>query len=148
MTAVTVWVPGRPAPQGSKKYMGRPGGKGVLVESSKALAPWRADVRDRLLSLPAGQRSGWPLPGAVSIRLGFVMPRPTNSPKTRTPPATKRPDLSKLTRAVEDAIGSAGVWRDDAQIVESYVSKRLAERDEVPGVHIFVQQLETLDGLQ
>jgi len=40
MTRVEFTVLGVPAPQGSKRHVGR----GVLVESSKALGPWRDAV--------------------------------------------------------------------------------------------------------
>lgn len=130
-----VFVPGRPAPQGSKRYLGRAGGKGITVESSKAVAPWRADIRDRLLAEHAGDG---PIDGALAVCLVFVMPRPASTPKRSTPAAVKRPDLDKLARAVLDAIGSAGVWRDDSQVVHLRASKRLAEPDEAPGCHIVI----------
>ncbi|WP_331852408.1 hypothetical protein [Mycobacteroides abscessus] len=34
--------------------------------------------------------------GPVSVTLQFVLPRPKSAPKSRTPAATKRPDLDKL----------------------------------------------------
>ncbi|HEV8178612.1 MAG TPA: RusA family crossover junction endodeoxyribonuclease, partial [Gemmatimonadales bacterium] len=36
----------------------------------------------------------------------------------------KRPDLSHLVRAVEDALTAAGLWVDDAQVVEIIGAKR------------------------
>lgn len=42
MTRVEFTVLGVPAPQGSKRHVGR----GVLVESSKALGPWRVARRE------------------------------------------------------------------------------------------------------
>lgn len=129
-----VFVPGRPAPQGSKRYLGKSGGKGITVESSKAVAPWRADVREEALKVWGTDRA--PLLDALKIELDFVMPRPASTPKTRTPPASKRPDLDKLARAVLDAIGSAGVWKDDSQVTHLNASKRLAELDEAPGCQI------------
>lgn len=84
----------------------------------------------------------------MSVRLGFVLPRPKSTPKrSPTPPATKRPDLDKLTRAVLDAL--TNVWlADDSQVVHIEASKRIAEIDETPGVHITVNPLtdeHTLD---
>ena len=37
-------VRGDPAPQGSKKFVGMAGGRGLMVESSKRVKPWRQDV--------------------------------------------------------------------------------------------------------
>ncbi len=67
----------------------------------------------------------------------FVMRRPAVTPKRSTPPATKRPDLDKLTRAVLDAL-SGIVWRDDSLIVDLHPSKRLAEIGEQAGARIRV----------
>lgn len=127
-----VFVPGRPAPQGSKRYLG-PGRP--LIESSKAVAPWRADIRTHLT---ATHTSG-PIPGAVAVHLEFVLPRPASTPKRATPAAVKRPDLDKLIRAVLDAITSAGCWHDDSQVVALHTTKRLAELGETTGCRIVIR---------
>lgn len=132
MTVIDVFIPGKAAPQGSKRHVGR----GVLVESSKEVKPWRESIRWALLGTPAPDRAAWPLQGPVTVVLEFVLPRPKSTPKRSTPPAVKRPDIDKLQRAVLDAIGSAGVWGDDAQVVEIHARKRLAELTEVPGCRI------------
>lgn len=129
---IETFVPGRAAPQGSKRYLGN----GIMVESSKFLAPWRADVRAALVD-EAGQ-PGEHFAGAVVVRLVFVMPRPAGTPKRHTPPATKRPDIDKLARAVLDAVTSAGVWDDDSQVIELVARKRLADLGETPGCWITV----------
>lgn len=142
--ALSRWVPGRPAPQGSKTYLGRRGGRGVLVESSKAVKPWRADVREAFADLP--DRSALGLPGftgpgvALVVMIVFVMPRPAATPKRKpTPPAVKRPDLDKLVRAVLDALKSAGVYPDDSQVVTLHAHKRVAELGEPTGAMIHIQ---------
>lgn len=129
---LVVWVPGDPAPQGSKRYLGR----GILVESSKKVQPWRSDIRDAV-------RSTWdgpPLTGGISVQLHFVMPRPVSTPKRKpTPLAVKKADIDKLERAVFDALTSAGVWLDDKQVCEvRHKTKRLAELGEAPGCWIKV----------
>lgn len=136
---LVVFVAGKPAPQGSKRYLGVKGGKGITVESSKAVAPWRADVRSAVQAatfdpIPAGA-------GAV-VHLVFVMPRPASTPKRRTPPAVKRPDLDKLIRAVLDALSSAGVWHDDSQVVNLRAAKCIASPGDRTGCHIVVTRLE------
>lgn len=138
---IDVFVPGKPAPQGSKRYLGRSGGKGITVESSKAVAPWRADIREAMLAeLECRDDLQAPIAGAVSVCLNFVMPRPASTPKRRTPPAIKRPDIDKLCRAVLDAIGSAGVYRDDSQVISLSAYKRLAQVGETSGVEIRIEQ--------
>jgi len=129
-----VFVPGRPAPQGSKRHVGN----GVMVESSKALPAWREAVRWTAVQAWSYQRP--PIDGAVALTLEFVLPRPASTPKRHTPPATKRPDTSKLVRAVEDALTDAGVWHDDSLIVDLRATKRIAEPDEPAGCHITIQE--------
>lgn len=126
------FVPGQAAPQGSKRHVGR----GIMVESSKAVAPWRTTVAyhvaevygvDKVLDCP------------LHVGIMFVMKRPAGAPKRTTPPAVKRPDLDKLTRAVLDAL-SGIVYRDDSLITILTVSKRIAEIGETPGAQIIVSE--------
>lgn len=126
-----LFVPGKPAPQGSKRHVGR----GILVESSKALAPWRT-----LVAHSAAQAWHQPLiDHAVSVDLVFVMPRPKRLPKTRpTPPCTTRTgDVDKLARGCLDALTNV-VLVDDALVVDLRARRRYAELDEQPGAHILV----------
>jgi crossover junction endodeoxyribonuclease RusA len=132
----TLFVPGRPAPQGSKRHVG--GGR--LVESSKAVAPWRTSV-----AWHAAQ--AWrdaPMDGPLRVRLEFVMPRPASAPKRSTPPAIRRPDTDKLVRAVFDAL-SGVCWRDDSLVVDLHASKRIAEIGEQPGALIEISPQIAVD---
>jgi crossover junction endodeoxyribonuclease RusA len=131
MTAVSFTVPGRPAPQGSKRHVGR----GIMVESSKELGPWRERVALCAHSAMCGRSL---LDGAVRVRLDLTLPRPKSAPKRSTPPAVKRPDVDKLARAILDAITGI-IVRDDSQIVDLHATKRLAELGETPGVAITVE---------
>lgn len=126
-----LFVPGQPAPQGSKRHVGH----GVLVESSRAVAPWRTTVAWHVAQAYAGSV----LDVALAVDIEFVMRRPTSCPKRSTPPATKRPDLDKLARAVLDAL-SGVVWRDDSLIIDLHPTKRLAEIGELAGARIRVRE--------
>lgn len=128
---VKLFVPGSPAPQGSKRHVGR----GILIESSKAVGPWRERI-----ALAAHSHGDGPKAGPVGVSLEFVMPRPKSAPKRSTPPAVKRPDLDKLTRAILDALTGIA-WNDDSQVVTIHATKRLAELDETPGVTIDIQEI-------
>ena len=44
-------------------------------------------------------------------------------PKKRPSHPMRTPDLSKLVRSTEGAITSAGLWRDDARVVECTAAK-------------------------
>jgi Holliday junction resolvase RusA-like endonuclease len=100
---------GSPAPQGSKKHVGH----GVMIESSKAVKPWREAVK---AAAPAIDR---PLDGPIVVRMVFTVARPKSAKKTETAPY-RTPDLSKLCRATEDAITDAGLWADDARVSEYF----------------------------
>lgn len=127
---IEFFVPGVPAPQGSKRHVGR----GILIESSKAVGPWRERV-----ALAAHGHAEQLLTGPVRVRLGFVLPRPKSARKSTTI-TTKRPDVDKLARACLDAITGV-VIRDDSQVVDLHATKRLALTD-LPGVRIEIEETE------
>lgn len=149
-------VYGCPAPQGSKSFKGIHGGKAVMAESCKRLKPWRADVRaaaeqavrDARAALDAQGKhwqagTAFPLDGPLRVRLVFTMPKPKGAPKLRRSYPIRKPDGSKLQRAVEDAMTDAGLIRDDARIVEWSGAKRFpgegSDALDAPGVRISVE---------
>jgi Holliday junction resolvase RusA-like endonuclease len=128
--AITVTVHGLPAPQGSKSFKGRgTNGKGVMVESSKNVKPWRQDVKHAALAeIDRIEPNLWrPLDGPLAVAMTFTFVRPKGHWRTGrnahllrdTAPARPagRPDLSKLARSTEDALTGV-IWTDDARIVE------------------------------
>jgi len=133
---VQFFVPGKAAAQGSKRHVGR----GILVESSKEVGPWRERVALAAHQVMDGTGS---YIGPVRVTVRFVMPRPKSAPKTRYVYAAKRPDLDKLVRAILDAITDVCI-ADDAQVVELIASKELAssvDGELQVGAHITVQEL-------
>lgn len=150
MTVLTLNVWGEPAPQGSKRHVGR----GVMIESSKKVKPWREAVK--FAALEATQAGGaltahaGPMDGPVNVEVVFRFTRPKghyrtgrNSHLLRTGaprrPAGK-PDLDKLLRSTFDALSDAGVWGDDAQVVTVTASKEYAAHPIVAGAVIRIQQ--------
>lgn len=113
-----------------------------MVESSKQVQPWRDTIAWHIHATPADRRAHWPLSGGVSLWLDFIMPRPTRTPKTNTPPAVKKPDLDKLARAALDAIDTAEVYHDDSQVTHLRCTKRLASFGEQPGLYITIEPEE------
>lgn len=121
-------VYGAPAPQGSKKFVGiaKSTGRGILVESSKKVKPWRQDVKaaaiahiaDHWALNPIGVGPVFPLDGALSVRMIFTLPKPASAPKRKRLYAMRKPDLSKLARSTEDALTDSGLIADDARICE------------------------------
>ena len=137
-------VNGTPAPQGSKRHVG--GGR--MVESSRAVGPWREAVRAE--AQREANRLGWfetacfeTVP--VSVVLVFILPRPkshftSKGALTKSAPAyPRRPDLDKLVRAVLDGLTAGGVVADDSQVTSLDAAKVYASNGQIPGVVIEVE---------
>lgn len=117
------WVSGSPAPQGSKRHVGH----GFMVESSKAVGPWREAVRGET------QRAfSEPVEGPVRVTVSFYLARPKS---TRRLVPCVRPDLDKLARAVLDGLVMGGAFADDAQVTELLARKLYGK----PGAMIAVE---------
>ena len=134
-------VIGTPAPQGSKRFLGVRGGKGILVESSKAVKPWREAVKYEALEV--GIRRKRNICGPVELSVIFTLPKPKSAKKDAYP--CKQPDLSKLIRSTEDAVTDAALWEDDARVV-SITASKLYVGDEgalpVPGAWIKIRSAQ------
>lgn len=129
--AYRIVVYGLPAPQGSKKFLGlAKSGRGILGESSKKVKPWREAVksaaRDAMENFEHPNSSFepvGPIDAPVRVSMTFTMPKPASAPKRRRTWPMRTPDLSKLVRSTEDALTDAGIWRDDARVIEATTAK-------------------------
>lgn len=136
---ITLFVPGVPAPQGSKRHVGR----GILVESSPLLKPWRATLAAAFHEHGiAGLRLDVPL--YVSLRFAITRPASHYGKRGLLPSApafpTKKPDIDKLERAVLDALATdANVIADDARVVTLKGFKHFAD---YPGVLIVIDEVK------
>lgn len=148
---LTIVVHGTVAGQGSKRHVGR----GILIESSKRVKPWREAVRAATVhaigeweaSCEAGchGRVWQPYAGPVRVNVKFTFTRPRSHYRTGRfsdvlrpdAPVFKAspPDLDKALRASFDAITDAGVWTDDARVVYVLASKSYGDR---PGAEIAI----------
>jgi crossover junction endodeoxyribonuclease RusA len=109
-----------------------------MREANKELGPWRERVAMAAYEAKNTVKGGFLLPvGPVVVELEFVLYRPKATPKSKTPPATKAPDIDKLCRAILDALTHV-IYRDDAQVTHLTATKRVAKADEEPGVHIWI----------
>ena len=112
-------VYGEPGAQGSKRFLRTTAtGKGIMVENSAKVEPWRQDVKQAAEAVLESLGRPSPFQGAVMVRMVFTFLRPTSVKRAKRPYPSVTPDLSKLCRSTEDALTSAGVWRDDALVTE------------------------------
>jgi Holliday junction resolvase RusA-like endonuclease len=132
MPHITISVTGDPIPQGSKtaNRYGR-----MWDDNAAKLKPWRGVVRAAALAAlqsraiaqygGVGQVPFLKLAGPVRVEVTFTLKKPASAPKRRrTWPAKQRSgDVDKLTRAIFDSLTDAGVWGDDAQVVEVLARK-------------------------
>lgn len=142
--AIRITVYGSPAPQGSKKFVGVHAGRGVMVESSKKVKPWRQDVVAAAKEAMAGAA---PIDGSLIVRMVFTVPKPASAPKRRTIWPNKKPDVSKLARSTEDALVTAGAISDDARIVGYERLFKVYPNEDIdalssPGVKIEIRRME------
>lgn len=143
---IEIIVYGIPGPQGSKRFVGTSkSGRGLMVESSAKVKPWREAVKWAAREAMAQAGVTAPFDGPLRVRMTFTLPKPKSAPKTRATFPDRKPDGSKLQRSTEDALTDAGVWADDARVVEWIGAKRYpGEGDGAlasPGVRIVVDIL-------
>lgn len=136
-------VYGLPAPQGSKKAVGRrKNGSTILIEMSRKVKPWREAVR----AAAEAVRPKSPIMGPVVLSVIFTMRAPQKMPRGRIFPTTA-PDLSKLVRSTEDAITDALLWADDALVVGTWSSKLYVGQEgalDAPGASIEIHPVEPM----
>lgn len=135
---IEFFVPGTPRPAGSKrgfaiKKGGNYTGKTIVVDTSgQKGTDWRGDVKRFVME---GWRGRSLLDEGIELYLEFVMPRPkshyrSNGKLKPNAPSihTKKPDVLKLARAVEDALTGI-VWTDDSKIFKETLQKRYVNYD-------------------
>lgn len=147
MNTLSFFVPGTPAPGGSKRFVGfgRHTGRAILVDAGgERNKNWRTSVAQCGHAEMAGAAL---FTGPLAVRLEFLMQRPKGhyGPRGELRPAAPpapitRPDTLKLARSTEDAL--TGVcWRDDAQTVHLHLEKRYATAAEPTGCRITIMPM-------
>lgn len=135
---VTFFAPGRPSPQGSKRFVGN----GVMLDVDTSLKSWRSVVA-------AACPIKTPLFALIDLELVFCYNRPrTHYGKRNKKPYLRddapyyknsAPDLDKLTRAVCDALTGVA-FVDDRLIVRLVASKIYTQA--TAGVNVTITPLD------
>lgn len=143
---------GTPAPQGSHRafVVGKKDGpkRAIVTDDSNRTQPWKQTVKQAATTAMA--LDGWQMTsGPVSVAVTFYLPRPKGHYGTGRnadllkPSApwypTGKPDGDKLLRGLLDALGDAGVFRDDAQVVQFDVWKAYCGIGRPPGMRCEVR---------
>lgn len=128
--SLDIVVHGTPAPQGSKRggVSSKTGKTFVYEQNSKTQTSWRQDV----IKAATEQRDAVgleTLDGPVFVAVWFRLPRPASVNVRRRPYPCVKPDIDKLLRNTLDGLKQAGVYRDDAQVIQVQVAKRYATDD-------------------
>lgn len=136
---LSIHVLGVPRPQGSLKVLPNGG-----VKYSDRTYEWRRLVTATVRHACEGHER---LGGPLVLHVVFELPRPAGHLGTgrnagvlrASAPCspTTAPDLDKLIRAIDDALTDAGVWRDDAQVVELRARKQYAAGEPGCVIHVY-----------
>lgn len=145
---------GKPVTQGSKVRTRW----GMRDDNTATLRPWREAVKTAALEVMQAHDR---YIGPVTVRIVFCFDRPAHHYRTGRNAHLLRDaapafpfnrgsgDTDKLTRACFDALTDAGVWKDDAQVVDVRARKVWAGEHElalhIPGVAIGVTATTTTD---
>lgn len=147
---VDVWVPGIPVTKGSVNV--NRGGRGVRP-AAQGMTVWSDAVRKRLFDATTSEdmrgvsvrHSGVERDEAAMIRCRFWVPRPGGADAYGGVWFPQARDGDKLERCTWDAVTEAGLWQDDAQVVEWAGSRRWASATRSPGAHITIHAINAAE---
>jgi len=149
---IQFFVPGIARTAGSKTAFKGKDGKVNFAHAGKYSKGWMDSVKWFAMQ-QYGQRTVL-LAGPITLKLIFFMARPKGHFRTgkqagelkASAPGhpTSKPDLTKLTRAVEDALTGL-IWKDDSQVVKQDTKKVYCGPEDKVGVDIKIESVEGKD---
>jgi Holliday junction resolvase RusA-like endonuclease len=132
-------VLGEPVPKGRPRFSRR--GGFVRAITPDKTREYEADVALHAAMHAIGQR--WPraFDGLCEVRLTIVCSRPGNRMRKKDPDGrmwreSGRGDADNYAKAILDPMQSAGVYRNDSQVVRLVVDLLWTAKDEAPCVEI------------
>lgn len=145
--SITFFVPGKPQPAGSKRAFVIKRKNGSFGASVTDACEKSKDWKSMVAFAAHEHKPDLLWDGPLELELWFHIVRAKghfgsgkNSRKLKESAPkrpTVKPDTTKLTRAVEDALTGI-VWKDDAQIVDQHCHKVYADEY---GVYVTVRQV-------
>jgi crossover junction endodeoxyribonuclease RusA len=146
---ISFFVPGVPAPGGSKRFVGfgKKTGRAILIDAAgERNKNWRSIV-GLVASSEMREKAVLLFTGPLRVRFDFIMPRRKSDLNSKgevkaSAPFyhTTKPDALKLARSTEDALTGIA-WNDDAQTAILEISKRYTDLGEPSGCQITIQNI-------
>ena len=118
--SISFTVIGTPIPQGSSRaFLPKGWKRPIITAANSKTKPWRQEIAGTALA--AANNVSWPVYAGVPIYLfaNFYFERPKT---VKANHKTTKPDVDKLFRSLGDSLTGI-LFKDDAQIIECYVSK-------------------------
>lgn len=135
-----MYVHGHPAPQGSKRHVGR----GIMVEASKKVQPWREAVVGEIIRTG---HAGTGIDEPCTVDITFYMPRPKSHYNAKgqlkesapeVPTTRNGGDIDKLARSTLDALVQGSLLHDDSHVVTLRLFKRYGSIAHPTGARICI----------
>jgi len=147
---ISFFVPGQARPAGSKSaFRNKATGQLIITHANPKTKDWMDSVKWHAMKHVGRMVL---LTDAMCLKLTFLRQRPgsdygtgRNAGRLKASASlhnVKVPDLTKLTRCVEDALTGI-IWKDDNQVIAQRTNKRYCRGDEIPGVHVLVETVES-----
>ena len=147
-------ISGKPAPAGSYRPVPIRGGGSRIIDTNPRTKPWQAKVQDRAMDYMQENKLD-KIAGGVVVVSEFYFLRPKyhyhtgrkkggclKSDAPHNYEHIVRPDVSKLARAIEDAMTGV-VYVDDSQIVRHVATKHWIDNINIwPSCKIIVQPVD------
>jgi len=126
----TIWIPGTPTPQGSKKgfVINK---RAILVDASIDNKAWRKTVTDAIKN----HDQFCLIKGPIYMSIIYNMPKAKSN---KTKDMIRTPDVDKLMRSTFDSVTDSGLIEDDSRVVSVSAQKVWAEEELGPGLFLAV----------
>ena len=106
------------------------------VYNPKSADAWKEEIKAAFLSCRKSTITG---PVSLTVRFSLPVPKSMKMENSVPVPHTKKPDTDNLLKAVMDSLTAVGVWKDDAQVFETFAGKYYIGRK--TGAQIIVQTI-------
>ena len=104
------------------------------VYNPKSADAWKEEIKAAFLSCRKPTITG---PVSLTVRFSLPVPQSMKMANSVPVPHTKKPDTDNLLKAVMDSLTAVGVWKDDAQVYETFAGKYYTGRK--TGAQIIVE---------